>query len=750
MTLPSTDDALLARLNPAQRDAVVHFEGPLLVLAGAGSGKTRVLTTRIARLIEEHGVDPRSILAVTFTNKAAGEMRTRVERALGEAPEGMWIGTFHSIGARLLRREASRVGRTPAFTIYDADEILVVTKRVMEQLKISPKQFTAKAIHGLISDAKNALVSPDEYAAVARDPLSRAAAQVYAAMEPALRSNNACDFDDLLQLPVRILEENPDRLEAWRSRFNFILVDEYQDTNRAQYRFITLLGGQHGNVCVVGDDDQSIYGWRGADIRNILDFEKDFPQARIVRLEENYRSTPQILELANVVIRANVERRGKTLRATRPAGEPVTIVGCVDERDEAETIAEEVLARRRADRALELNDFAILYRTNAQSRALEESMRRHAIPYRLIGAVRFYDRREIRDLMSYLRLIANPSDDEAFLRAVTIPRRGLGEATLALLGERARAAGVSLLVASTRGDLVEGMRPAVRSALNEFSRLIQELRERTADESVDALLRDLVERIDLPGLLRAEGPEGAERLDNVRELIAGAAEVVSDDGGELGLTPLDHFLQRAALITDADRQQADADAITMMTLHNAKGLEFPHVFISGVEEGLFPLGRSHDEPRLLEEERRLFYVGITRAERVLTITHARSRRRNGETMPSVPSSFLAPIPPDLVRTRATIRLQATGRGAMLTSPSARRPGSPVRMPVRRDWDEEASQDMPRFVKGERVRHGRFGEGAVVELTGVGRDAKVTVDFDDEAIGRKRLVIAYAGLERGWE
>jgi DNA helicase-2/ATP-dependent DNA helicase PcrA len=750
MTLPSTDDALLARLNPAQRDAVLHFEGPLLVLAGAGSGKTRVLTTRIARLIEEHGIDPRRILAVTFTNKAAGEMRERVERALGETPEGMWVGTFHSIGARLLRREAALVGRTPAFTIYDADEILTVTKRVMDQRKISPKQFSPKAIHALISDAKNSLVSPDEYAHMARDPMSRAAGEVYGALEPVLRANNACDFDDLLQLPVRILEDNPDRLAAWRSRFQFILVDEYQDTNRAQYRFITLLGGEHGNVCVVGDDDQSIYGWRGADIRNILDFEKDFPNATVVRLEENYRSTPPILELANVVIRANTERRGKTLRATRSGGDPVTIVGCLDERDEAETIAEEILARRRADRSIALNDVAILYRTNAQSRALEEAMRRHGIPYRLIGAVRFYDRREIRDLMSYLRLIANPSDDEAFLRAVTIPRRGLGEATLATLAERARSARVPLLVAATRGDLVVDLRPAARTALVEFARLIQELRERTADDSVDVLLRELIERIGFEDALRAEGPEGAERLDNVREMMAGAAEVVADDGGELGLTPLDHFLQRAALITDADRQQADTDAITMMTLHNAKGLEFPHVFISGVEEGLFPLGRAHDEPRQLEEERRLFYVGITRAEQMLTITHARSRRRNGEMMPSVPSSFLAPIPPDMVRTRATIRLQATGRGATIMSPSARRPGSPVRTPVRRDWDEDASQDLPRFVKGERVRHARFGEGAVVELSGVGRDAKVTIDFDDETVGRKRLVIKYAGLERGWE
>ncbi len=750
MTLPSTEDTQLTRLNPAQREAVLHFEGPLLVLAGAGSGKTRVLTTRIARLIEEHGVDPQRILAVTFTNKAAGEMRQRVERALGETPAGMWVGTFHSIGARLLRREAPLVGRTPSFTIYDADESLAVVKGIMEELRIPPKQFAPKAMHALISDAKNALVSPDEYAAVARDPMSRAAAQVYGALEPALRSNNAADFDDLLQLPVRILQDNPERLEAWRGRFQFILVDEYQDTNRAQYRFITLLGGAHHNVCVVGDDDQSIYGWRGADIRNILDFEKDFPRARVVRLEENYRSTPQILDLANVVIRANTERRGKTLRATRPDGEQVTVVGCLDERDEAETIAEEVLARRRADRTLALNDVAILYRTNAQSRALEESMRRHGIPYRLIGAVRFYDRREIRDLMSYLRLIANPSDDEAFFRAITVPRRGLGETTLALLRERARTASVPMLVASIRGDLVEGLRPSVRTALGDFARLITDLRARAAEEPVDSVLRELIERIKFEDLLRAEGPEGTERLENVREMVAGTAEVVVDDGGELGLTPLDHFLQRAALITDADRQQADADAITMMTLHNAKGLEFPHVFISGVEEGLFPLSRAMDEPRQLEEERRLFYVGITRAEHMLTITHARSRRRNGELMPSVPSSFLAPIPADMVRTRATIRLQATGRGAMLQSPSSRRPGSPVRMPVRREWDEQASQDVPRFVKGERVRHARFGEGVVTELAGAGRDAKVTIDFDDETIGRKRLVIAYAGLERGWE
>ena len=749
MTGAIMDTDALDRLNPAQREAVMHFEGPILVLAGAGSGKTRVLTTRIARLVEHHGVDPRRILAVTFTNKAAGEMRERVARLLGAEPEGMWAGTFHAIGARLLRREAALVGRTPSFTIYDEDDALAATRRVMERLRISTKEWAPKALRAAISDAKNALVSPEEYASLALDPLSRAAARVYPELQAALREANAADFDDLLVLPVRILEQHPERLAAWRARFHFILVDEYQDTNRAQYRLVQLLGGAHGNVLVVGDDDQSIYGWRGADIRNILDFEKDFPAARVVRLEENYRSTPQVLALANAVISANTSRRGKTLRATRAAGERTVVLGALDERDEAESVAEEILARRAADPAMRLGEVAVLYRTNAQSRALEDALRVRAMPYRLVGAVRFYDRREIRDLMSYLKLIANPADDEAFRRAIAVPRRGLGEASIETLAARARAERIPLLAAAARGDLHEGLRPAQRQALADFAALIARFRARAADAAVDELLRALVEDVGFDTALRAEGPEGAERMENVRELIAGAAETVADEGGELGLTPLDHFLQRATLVSDFDRLDPDADAITLMTLHNAKGLEFPVVFITGLEEGLFPLARARDEPELLEEERRLFYVGITRAERVLYLTHARSRRRNGETMPGIPSSFLA-VPPALVEARATIRLRATGRAALPVSAAVRRPGAPVSRPSAFDPDVDASQDAPRFVKGERVRHARFGTGTVVELGGVGRDTKVTIDFDDEAVGRKRLVVAYAGLERGWD
>ncbi len=744
------ESATLATLNPAQREAVLHFEGPLLVLAGAGSGKTRVLTTRIARLVDHHGVDPARVLAVTFTNKAAGEMRSRVTALLGEQPAGMWAGTFHAVGARLLRREATRVARTPAFTIYDEADAVSLVGRVMDRVGVSSKQWAPKMMRALISDAKNALVTPDEYARLAMDPATRAAATVYPALEHALREANAVDFDDLLVLPVRLFEHHPDVLARYRERFQFVLVDEYQDTNRAQYRFIALLAGAHGNVCVVGDDDQSIYGWRGADLRNILDFEKDFPAARIVRLEENYRSTPQILAVANAVIRPNASRRGKTLRPTLPAGPAVTVLAALDERDEAESVAEEVVARRSTGQISALADVAVLYRTNAQSRSLEEALRRRGLAYRVVGSVRFYDRREIRDLMAYLRLVANPSDDEAFLRAVAVPRRGLGPATLDALAA-ARPAGVSLLQAAARPDLQLTLRPAARASLGTFAALIARLRAQTRDAAVDTLLRELIEEIGYLQVLRNEGPEGAERIENVRELVDSAAETVIDEGGEVGLSPLDHFLQRASLVSPADGDTS-ADALTLMTLHNAKGLEFPLVFITGLEEGLLPLGRAYDDPAQLEEERRLLYVGVTRAERMLYLVHARSRRRNGELASAAPSSFLRAVEASLVEQRSTMRLRASGRLSIPASgawdrPSHRRPGRPVEWPGATDADIDVSQDAPRYVRGERVRHPRFGSGTIAEVSGASRDAKITVDFDEESIGRKRLVIAYAGLER---
>ena len=751
MTSVDVRGDLLSGLNPAQREAVEHGSGPLLVLAGAGSGKTRVLTRRVARLIEHEGVSPHSILSVTFTNKAAGEMRSRIADLLGTEPAGMWSGTFHAIGARLLRIHASLVQRTQSFTIYDEDDTLAAVKHVMERLRISPKDRPPQAIVAAISDAKNALVSSSEYENLAMDPFSKAAAQVYRELDVALRQANAVTFDDLLVLPVHILEQNPDVLERYRRKFRHILVDEYQDTNRAQYRFVSLLGSEHGNVTVVGDDDQSIYGWRGADIRNILDFEHDFPGARIVRLEENYRSTPQILAVANAAISANTARKGKTLRTTRPAGDTVHVVAALDERDEAEFVVDEISERRYAGKGRPLRHFAILYRTNSQSRAMEEALRRHGIQYRLVGAIRFYDRREIKDLLAWLRLIANPADDEAFRRAISAPRRGVGETSLDALASFASTAGIPMLAAATHAKFAGTLRPSTREALSAFAELVGRFNEKAKEASVSELLRDLVIAIDYERHLRAEGPGSAERLDNVRELIAGAVETVQDEGGEVGLTPLDHFLQRATLVTSADALDPNADAVTMMTLHNAKGLEFPVVFLTGLEEGLFPLSRAREDAESLEEERRLFYVGVTRAEDMLFISHARSRRRNGETMPSMRSSFLAEIPASLVRERATIKLRGSAQQWERPTAAERRPGLAVgwnRPAPFMARDEDVSQDAPRFVKGERVKHSRFGSGTIYELSGVGKETKVTVDFDDEAIGRKRLVVAFAGLERG--
>jgi DNA helicase-2/ATP-dependent DNA helicase PcrA len=748
----------LAGLNPAQREAVLHFEGPMLVLAGAGSGKTRVLTTRIARLIEHHGVDPSRILAVTFTNKAAGEMRERIARLLGEEPKGMWSGTFHAIGARILRSAAKHIGRTSSFTIYDEDDTLGVVKRIMERERISSKQWSPKVIASLISDAKNALVPPAEYESLAMDPVSRAAAKVYGEMEPALRAANAVSFDDLLALPVEIFRKDEATLARYRDRFQFILVDEYQDTNRAQFQFIKLLGSAHGNVVVVGDDDQSIYGWRGADIRNILDFEKEFTSAKLVRLEENYRSTPDILHVANAAITQNVGRKGKTLRATRASGEPVTLVAALDERDEADWVLEEIKSRRNQENR-GLNEFAVLYRTNAQSRALEDTLRREAIPYRLVGSVRFYDRREIRDLMSYLKLIANPSDEEAFRRAIAVPKRGIGDATVDLLAASARESGFPLFEIASREELQQSLRPAARKALADFTRLVSGLRERAKDTSVDVLIQDLVTEIRYVDHIQADGPESArDRIENISALIDGAAETVIDDGGEIGLTPLDHFLQRAMLVAGADAVDPTADAVTLMTLHNAKGLEYPVVFLTGLEDGLFPLSQSFDDPPKLEEERRLFYVGITRAEEKLFLSFTEMRRRNGELLPSIRSRFLREIAAANVEEKKTLRLSTMGRGTVSRGEGFHHSGA---YPARRTHDvpswrkaaiteAEISQDEPRYVKGERVKHKLFGDGSIAELTGVGREVKAVIDFDDEGVGRKTIKLAYTTLERGQE
>jgi DNA helicase-2/ATP-dependent DNA helicase PcrA len=754
---PSEAAAHLQGLNPEQREATEHFEGPLLVLAGAGSGKTRVLTARVCHLIREHGVAPDRIMAVTFTNKAAGEMRERIARLLGSEPSGMWVGTFHAIGARMLRRHGDRIGWDRNFTIFDQDQSLRLVKKVQESVGLDPKRWNPKAIRAEISNLKNQLVSGAEFAGDNEgsfDMFLRAVAKVFPAYEKALHDQNAFDFDDLLKKPVELFEEHASLLQRYRERFAFMLVDEYQDTNRAQFRFLELLASEHRNLMVVGDDDQSIYGWRGADIRNILDFESTFSGARVVRLERNYRSTQTILDAANSVIAENLNRKGKTLRTERIGGETLSLVETFDEGDEARWVVGDIQTRYDEGPGPEYRSFAVLYRTNAQARALEDAFRRAGLPYQVVGSVRFYERREIQDVLAYLHLISNPRDAVAFDRIVNYPRRGVGMASQERLAEWASVEGLSLLDASARADEAPNIPPGGARGLMAFASLIQRYSGRAAQTRVGELLEELVEELDLARDLMDEGPDGEDRARNVAELIAGAldfdSEVLDTLGGEDldGFTELDLFLQQVALVADVDRLDPDADTVTLMTLHNAKGLEFSTVYIAGMEDGLFPLSRAYDDPEALEEERRLFYVGITRAEDKLSLSWARQRRRAGDFTYGTLSSFVEAIPPELREDRRSDRLRLVSH----STPHREHRGGGREASYTQyepDYESDASlnQDVPRYVKGERVAHQTFGSGSVVEVSGFGRDLRVLVNFDES--GPKKLLVRYANLERDW-
>ena len=734
-------------LNAEQREAVAHVHGPLLVLAGAGSGKTRVLTTRLAVLLDEHGVPAERVFAVTFTNKAATEMKHRVATLLSRDPKGLWIGTFHSLSARLLRRDAERLGFSRQFTIFDEEDRLALIRRLLEERQISPKLFPARAVQAVISSAKNRMQSAADLAASAGfDRLAQISAEIMEPLAAALRRQNAMDFDDLMLHPLTLFREHPDRLAWWRDRFAFVMVDEFQDTNRAQYEMVRMLGG-HRNVFAVGDDDQSIYGWRGAEVKNMRDFQRDFDGCRVVRLEENYRSTQVILDAANAAITRNTGRLGKTLRTRRVGGESVTIVAAADERDEAEYVARE-LAKRSAGGEWPLEDMAVLYRTNSQSRALEEAFRRAGVAYRLVGAISFYDRREVKDLLSYLRLVANPADDEAFVRAIAVPRRGIGEASLQHFREVAAGWSKGLLETARIADRITGLRPNVRDGMQRFAALIDHLRQASADAAPVVLLEELIQAIGYEAVLMAEGQEGADRWENVRELVAGAAEWSEVVGEDDTSTPLERYLSEAALVTAADSSEG-ADGVTLMTLHTAKGLEWPVVVLTGLEDGLFPLGRAMESQEGLEEERRLFYVGLTRAKDKLYLSWARARRRGGELRPGIVSRFVESIPAGLLEERSTASLWAPRRTSggwlapweVTTVPRA----TPTRLYA--IDEEQQNQDAPRLIKGERVRHRRFGSGTVQGLAGAGKDLKVSVLFDDGEVGLKQLLVAFAGLER---
>jgi DNA helicase-2/ATP-dependent DNA helicase PcrA len=747
----------LAGLNPHQLEAAMHFEGPVLVLAGAGSGKTRVLTARVCHLVEEHGVSPERILAVTFTNKAAGEMRDRITHLLGAEPTGMWVGTFHSMGARLLRKHADRLGWDRTFSIFDADQSLRLVKNVQESVGLDPKRWSPKAIRAEISNAKNQLVDAETFSRENEgsfDLFVRNVGQVFLEYQKALKSQNAFDFDDLLMRPVELFEQNPELLDRYRERFSFVLVDEYQDTNRAQFRFVELLASGHENLMVVGDPDQSIYAWRGADIRNILEFETAFPAARVVPLEVNYRSTERILDAANAVISENVNRPEKTLRTSRVGGDRISLVETFDENDEARWIVAEIEERIQNTPGLSYSECAVLYRTNAQARALEDAFRREGVPYQVVGGVRFYERREIQDVLAYLRLISNPRDMTAFSRVVNYPRRGVGLTSQEHVVRWAAEQGLTLLEASARAEEITALRAAGARGLLRFADLIQRFSVRATSASIGELLEELVEDLDLLRHLYDEGPDGEDRARNVAELIAGVLDF--DASQSPGFEPeeidtfseLDLFLQEVALVADIDKLEPDAETVTLMTLHNAKGLEFPVVFIAGLEEGLFPLTRAYDAADTLEEERRLFYVGITRAEDKLSLTWARQRRRAGDFTYGSLSSFTEAIPEEILDRRKSRRLDAMRHS---TPHRSRYRGGRSALPFEPDAepesDSEMNQDLPRFVKGERVLHDTFGSGAVVEISGFGRDLKVTVDFDE--VGRKKLLLRYAALEKDW-
>src|SRR5881396_866271 len=703
---------LFQDLNPPQREAVTHPGGPLLILAGAGSGKTRVLAYRVAYLLRHQSIAPARILAVTFTNKAANEMRERVDRLVGTAvARAIWIGTFHHICSRILRRNGDRVGVGRNFLIFDEDDQRAVIRQCLKDLGLDERRFPPAVVLALIDRAKNEGVDHLAYAERANGWYEEVVARVFNAYQRTLREQNALDFDDLLLEVVRLFGEAADVKEEYQDRFQHVLVDEYQDTNRAQYLIIRTLAEKHRNICVVGDDDQSIYRWRGADIRNILEFEQDYPDATIVKLEQNYRSTKTILQAAGEVIQHNPHRHRKALWTANPAGEPIVLYEAFDGHDEARFVVDEIARLRDG---LRYRDFVVLYRTNAQSRLFEEQCLRAGIPYTIVGGVRFYERKEIRDIIAYLRLALIPADDASLTRIINVPRRGIGDVSFGRLEAYARGHGLSVLEAMARPEALEELPKAAQRTAAELVDLVARLRDRASRVRTTDLIDAAIVETGYQAMLEAEGTDEAySRLENLRELVTVAKEFEDVTGDE----SLNAFLQHLALVTDLDTWQEQVDRVTLMTLHSAKGLEFAVVFLAGLEEGLFPHARSLEEAEGLEEERRLCYVGMTRAKQHLYLSHARTRTIFGSTMPGVPSRFLEEVPAELVT-------------------------KPTPAPPAVTWMEE-ERDIPSFAVGDHVRHASFGEGRVLGVEGEGVRAVVTVQF---AQGVKRLALGYAPLE----
>lgn len=725
-------------LNDRQCEAVKHTEGPLLITAGAGSGKTKVLTCRIAHLLEL-GVAPYRILAITFTNKAAKEMKERVTNLVGAQADSIWLSTFHSFCAKLLRFEVDGFhGYTRNFTIYDSSDQLVLVKDCLKKLNLDDKQFTPRSVLGTISSAKNVLMDAKAFAAKASDFYEQKVADVYAMYQEKLRENNAVDFDDLLFLAVRLLQENEEVREKYQSRFQYILVDEYQDTNHAQYALTKILAARWRNICVVGDADQSIYAWRGADIRNIIDFTRDYPDAASIKLEQNYRSTKTILHAANAVIDNNESRPKKTLWTENPTGNKIIHYQAQTEHDEADYIAGVIYNRHEISHE-PYGDMAILFRTNAQSRVLEEKLMRYAIPYTMVGGTKFYDRKEIKDVLAYLRLLYNPEDSLSLTRIINVPKRNIGATTMEHVAAYAEAQGISLFEALSSTDEIPVTKRG-KASLENFAAMIFDLLNDIEGKDVLSLIETVIKQTGYGDMLDKEAehdPQGESRKENVGEFLSVAKDYMdSNPEGNL-----QDFLENVALVSDVDDFESSDSKVTLMTLHAAKGLEFPVVFLTGLDEGLFPHSRTLMDPAQVEEERRLAYVGITRAERQLYVTNAVTRTMYGRISAYMPSRFLAEIPPQFME-------DYHRKSAMPQSRTTAVPGkqrvSILTKPVASSLPKKhAVTDT--FAKGDKVRHKIWGIGTVLDVIGEGPNMQMKIQFPTKGV--RQVVVKYAPLEK---
>ena len=755
---------LLNGMNDRQAEAVQTIEGPLLIMAGAGSGKTRVLTHRIAYLIDEKMVNPWNILAITFTNKAAREMKERAT-ALNPATQDCLIATFHSMCVRILRREADHIGYNRNFTIVDPGEQRTLMKRILKNLNLDPKKWNERAIIGTISNAKNDLIDEVAYANMAGDMYTEIVAKCYTAYQKELRQSEAMDFDDLIMLTLRLFDQNPDVLTYYQQRYQYIHVDEYQDTNHAQYQLVKLLASRFKNICVVGDADQSIYGWRGADMQNILDFEKDYPEAKVVLLEENYRSTKTILQAANEVIRNNRNRRPKNLWTQNEDGEEIVYYRANDEQDEALFVARTIDQLSRE--GYSHKDFAVLYRTNAQSRTVEEALLKANIPYTMVGGTKFYSRKEIRDVISYLNLIANPSDNISYERVVNEPKRGVGPGTVEKIRDFAASQEISLLEASAN-IMLSPVKGKAAQAVYEFANLILDLRERLDDYSVTELVELVLKKTGYSAALAAQATlESQARIENIEEFLSVTKnfdENPDNPADETGLDKLSRFLNDLALIADTDDGDMESSEVTLMTLHAAKGLEFPVVFLVGMEENVFPLSRASEDEDELEEERRLAYVGITRAEKILYLTNANSRLLYGRTNYNQPTRFLREISSDLLNYQGLARpanssfkvsytngdTSKFGQGMSLAqalqerkrqaAPSSISTGS---LPFGKN--SQTSKPEVSWAIGDIAHHKKWGDGTVLAVSGSGNSQELKINFPE--VGLKKVLASIAPIEK---